>query len=152
MFCRLRLVLPCRERQKNGIIRKIYARKNLPQSGDILPESGDASPCTQIQREKSKKKIERKKKKGKMASSPGKRGRLCPRVLRECFIWCEGSKNELKRRYCAGHNYTTAFIFSGRFFYRAFRENHKICGFDAPLRFGDCSPKKKEAIFHGTNV
>ena len=63
MFCRPRLVLPCRERQKNGIkIRKIYVGKNLPQSGDILQESGDASPCTQVPREKLKKKKSKEKK------------------------------------------------------------------------------------------
>ena len=43
-------------------------------------------------------------------------------------------------------------FFQGVFFYRTFRKNHKICDFEAPFPFGYCSQKKREAIFHGTNV
>ena len=51
--------------------------------------------------------------------------------------------------YCAGHNYTTAFMFCGVSFYQTFRDYRKICDFDAPFLFGDCSAKKKRLFFTG---
>ena len=59
---------------------------------------------------------------------------------------CLETLNFTEQLYCAGHNYTTAFIFSRCFFffYRTFRENHKICDFDPPFLF-----TKKKVSFTG---